>query len=57
MEVKTNFVKNDMIKILSNYKLGGFTDFKPITKATVQTNFLLTQIVQSHSSRKDYFCF
>lgn len=41
MAVKTNLTKNDMIKILSNYKLGDFIDFKPITKGTVQTNFLL----------------
>lgn len=41
MAVKTNFTKNDMIKIFSDYKLGDFIDFKPITKGTVQTNLLL----------------
>ncbi|MEA3514588.1 MAG: homoserine kinase [Nanoarchaeota archaeon] len=41
MTTKTNFTKNDMIKILSNYKLGTLIDFEPLTKGTVQINFLL----------------
>ncbi len=41
MAVKTDFTKDEIIKILSNYNLGNFIDFKPITKGTVQTNFFL----------------
>lgn len=41
MAVKTNFKKDEIIKILSNYDLGNFLDFKPIAKGTVQTNFFL----------------
>ncbi|MFH2013900.1 MAG: homoserine kinase [Patescibacteria group bacterium] len=50
MAVKTKFTKNDFIKILSNYNLGEFKDFKPITAGAVQTNFLL-------QTTKDKFVF
>ena len=39
MIVKTHFKKEEIAKILSNYDLGNFIDFKPIAKGTVQTNF------------------
>ncbi len=41
MSVKTNFTKDEIVKILSNYDLGDFVSFKPIAKGTVQTNFIL----------------
>ncbi|GCE24067.1 homoserine kinase [Dictyobacter kobayashii] len=41
MAVKTEFSKQQFIEILSDYTLGDFTAFKPITAGTVQTNFLL----------------
>ncbi|MCK5026614.1 MAG: homoserine kinase [Nanoarchaeota archaeon] len=41
MAIKTNFTKNEIIKILSNYKLGDLIDFELFTKGTVQTNLLL----------------
>lgn len=41
MIVKTNFSKEDFIKILTQYDLGEFINSTPITKGTVQTNFIL----------------
>lgn len=41
MTVKTDFSREDVIKILSNYKLGDFIDFNYISEGTVQTNLLI----------------
>lgn len=41
MAVKTNFSSEDFIKLLKNYNLGEYKDSSPITKGTVQTNFIL----------------
>lgn len=41
MAVKTKISKNDFIKILSDYNLGKYKNFKSFTKGTVQTNILL----------------
>ena len=41
MAIKTKFTNNDMRNILSNYNLGNFVSFEPITGGTVQTNILL----------------
>ena len=50
MVVKTNFTKNDMIKILSNYDLGEYKKSKPFKLGAIQTNLLLETI-------KDRFVF
>lgn len=50
MAVKTNFTKDEIVKIFSNYDLGVFLDFKPIAKGTVQTNFII-------QTTKDKFVF
>ena len=42
MAVKTNFLTNDFGEILSNYNLGEFVYSKPITKGTVQTNYIFS---------------
>jgi len=41
MTVKTDFSREDVIEILSNYKLGDFVDFNYISEGTVQTNLLI----------------
>src|SRR3972149_7430937 len=41
MAVKTTFSKEDFTKILSNYNLGKYTNFKPFKLGAVQTNLLL----------------
>lgn len=41
MAVKTEFTKNDFIRILSEYDLGELQNFTPIAQGTVQTNFIL----------------
>lgn len=41
MAVKTNFLKNEFIDILSDYNLGKYVNSKPFTSGAVQTNFLL----------------
>src|SRR5689334_3467965 len=41
MAVKTEFTKNDFIRILSKYDLGELQDFTPIAQGTVQTNVIL----------------
>jgi homoserine kinase type II len=41
MAVKTQFSREDFLEILSGYDLGEFAAFHPITKGTVQSNFLL----------------
>lgn len=41
MTIKTNFLKEDFVNILSGYNLGKYVDSKPFISGTVQTNFLL----------------
>jgi homoserine kinase type II len=41
MAVKTNFLTSDFEEILSNYNLGEILYTNPITKGSVQTNYLL----------------
>src|SRR6266568_4344904 len=41
MAVKTEFTKDDFIKILSEYEIGKYRDFQPTIEGTVQTNFFL----------------
>lgn len=41
MTVKTYYLENDFEEFLSNYDLGEFVYANPISKGTVQTNFLL----------------
>jgi len=41
MAVKTKFLKDDFIKILSDYDLGEYKSSKPFITGAVQTNFLL----------------
>src|SRR3989344_1343888 len=50
MTVKTDFLKEELIEVLSNYDLGKLMDYKPISKGTVQTNFIL-------QTTKDKFIF
>src|SRR3989344_2234176 len=41
MTVKTNLSKGIITNIFSNYDLGDLLDFQPISKGTVQTNYLV----------------
>lgn len=41
MAVKTGFSKDEIIQILSNYRLGEYQDSTPIAAGTVQTNYRL----------------
>jgi len=41
MAVKTEFSKDELMAILSNYNLGEHKDSQPLTTGTVQTNFLI----------------
>ncbi len=44
MAVKTRFSKKDFIDILLKYNLGDYKNSTPITKGTVQTNYLLETV-------------
>ena len=41
MAVKTTFLDEEFVKILANYDLGSLQTSEPISKGTVQTNFVL----------------
>lgn len=41
MTAKTQFLRKDFVEIISNYNLGKLISSNPVTKGTVQTNFLL----------------